>query len=50
MYKLDKAKEEYAEKHTIVCFDHLEMTASNAHLMPYYSRGVANAIPKDSKE
>jgi hypothetical protein len=50
MYKLKKKKQDYAEKHTIVCFDHFELKVSDAHIMPYYSRGVANAIPKDNKE
>ena len=26
------------------------MKVSDAHIMPYHSRGVANAIPKDNKE
>ena len=49
-YKKDLAKEEYAEKHTIVCFDHFELNLSKANFLSYYSRAIADALPKDNKE
>ena len=50
IYYNNKPKKEFAEKHTIVCFDHLEIESSKAHLMPEYSRALAAAIPRDNKE
>lgn len=46
-YWMNKNKRSYAANHTIVCFDHLEIEASQAHLMPEYSRAISAAIPKD---
>lgn len=49
-YWTNKDKKAYATNHTIVCFDHLEIEANKAHLMPEYSRAISAAIPKDKSE
>jgi len=46
-YSKNPIKKSYSEKHTIVCFDHLEIESSKAHILPEYTRALAAAIPKD---
>ena len=49
MYKMQKEKWEYAEKHSIVCFDHLRMRMSELPLMVYQSRKICEIFPSDSQ-